>query len=106
MRCNHTDGMPRGDFNIYFASSRRGYVRAEEYVYLFYFKFKDVKEAKNTSSTLVVGLQHYIFIMKISEKITVLIYLVLHKYNSYNDKKIKGLKTEVLYFNLYFDFTR
>uniref|UniRef100_A0A3Q4B4H8 Uncharacterized protein n=1 Tax=Mola mola TaxID=94237 RepID=A0A3Q4B4H8_MOLML len=24
--------MPRGDFNIYFASSRRGYVRAEEAV--------------------------------------------------------------------------
>lgn len=34
MHCkNHTDGMPRGDFNIYFASGRRGYVRAEEYVY-------------------------------------------------------------------------
>ncbi|KAK2819172.1 hypothetical protein Q5P01_024733 [Channa striata] len=32
MRCNRTDGMPRGDFNIYFASSRRGYVRAEEAV--------------------------------------------------------------------------
>ncbi|XP_053708182.1 melanoma antigen recognized by T-cells 1 [Synchiropus splendidus] len=30
MRCNNTDGMPRGDFNIYFASSRRGSVRAEE----------------------------------------------------------------------------
>uniref|UniRef100_A0A3Q1CW05 Uncharacterized protein n=1 Tax=Amphiprion ocellaris TaxID=80972 RepID=A0A3Q1CW05_AMPOC len=24
--------MPRGDFNIYFASGRRGFVRAEEYV--------------------------------------------------------------------------
>lgn len=36
MRCNHTDGMPRGDFNIYFANSRGGYVRAEEYVYLFF----------------------------------------------------------------------
>ncbi|XP_031716197.1 melanoma antigen recognized by T-cells 1 [Anarrhichthys ocellatus] len=32
MRCNRTDGMPRGDFNIYFASSRGGYVRAEEAV--------------------------------------------------------------------------
>ncbi|XP_044029889.1 melanoma antigen recognized by T-cells 1 [Siniperca chuatsi] len=32
MLCNPTDGMPRGDFNIYFASSRRGYVRAEEAV--------------------------------------------------------------------------
>ncbi|XP_023275327.1 melanoma antigen recognized by T-cells 1 [Seriola lalandi dorsalis] len=32
MRCNHTNGMPRGDFNIHFASSRRGYVRAEEAV--------------------------------------------------------------------------
>ncbi|XP_040014229.1 melanoma antigen recognized by T-cells 1 [Xiphias gladius] len=32
MHCNRTDGMPRGDFNIYFASSRRGYVRAEEAV--------------------------------------------------------------------------
>ncbi|XP_042250186.1 melanoma antigen recognized by T-cells 1 isoform X1 [Thunnus albacares] len=32
MRCNRTDGMPRGDFNIYFASSRRGYVRVEEAV--------------------------------------------------------------------------
>ncbi|XP_031133982.1 melanoma antigen recognized by T-cells 1 isoform X2 [Sander lucioperca] len=29
---NCTDGMPRGEFNIYFASSRRGYVRAEEAV--------------------------------------------------------------------------
>lgn len=37
MRCNHTDGMPRGDFNIYFANSRGGYVRAEEYVYLFFY---------------------------------------------------------------------
>ena len=38
MHCkNHTHGMPRGDFNIYFASRGRGYVRAEEYVYLFYF---------------------------------------------------------------------
>lgn len=36
MRCNHTNGMPRGDFNIYLASSRRGYVRAEEYVHLFH----------------------------------------------------------------------
>lgn len=32
MRCNRTGGMPRGEFNIYFASGRRGYVRAEEYV--------------------------------------------------------------------------
>lgn len=32
MRCNHTDGMPRGAFNIYFASNRHGYVRAEEWV--------------------------------------------------------------------------
>ncbi|KAM6976393.1 melanoma antigen recognized by T-cells 1 [Tautogolabrus adspersus] len=33
MRRNHTHGMPRGDFNIYFASSRRGeHVRAEEAV--------------------------------------------------------------------------
>ncbi|XP_022071096.2 melanoma antigen recognized by T-cells 1 [Acanthochromis polyacanthus] len=32
MRCNRTDGMPRGDFNIYFASGRRGFVRAEEAV--------------------------------------------------------------------------
>ncbi|TWW66100.1 Melanoma antigen recognized by T-cells 1 [Takifugu flavidus] len=32
MRCNHTDGMPRGAFNIYFASNRHGYVRAEETV--------------------------------------------------------------------------
>ncbi|CAF99208.1 unnamed protein product [Tetraodon nigroviridis] len=32
MRCNDTDGMPRGDFNIYFASNRHGYVRAEEAV--------------------------------------------------------------------------
>ncbi|XP_061731667.1 melanoma antigen recognized by T-cells 1 [Nerophis ophidion] len=32
MRCNKTGGMPRGDFNIYFASSRRGLVRAEEAV--------------------------------------------------------------------------
>lgn len=38
MPCNRTDGMPRGDFNIYFASGRRGYVRAEEYVHLFYFE--------------------------------------------------------------------
>lgn len=30
MRCNRTDGMPRGDFNIYFASGRGGYVRVEE----------------------------------------------------------------------------
>lgn len=36
MRCNRTDGMPRGEFNIYFASNRRGYVRAEEYVLVFY----------------------------------------------------------------------
>lgn len=28
--------MPRGDFNIYLASSRRGYVRAEEYVHFFH----------------------------------------------------------------------
>lgn len=28
--------MPRGDFNIYFASNRRGYIRAEEWVYLIY----------------------------------------------------------------------
>ncbi|XP_026153221.1 melanoma antigen recognized by T-cells 1 [Mastacembelus armatus] len=32
MRCNHTDGMPRGDFNVYFASRRGGFVRAEEAV--------------------------------------------------------------------------
>ncbi|KAM9794417.1 melanoma antigen recognized by T-cells 1 [Syngnathus typhle] len=32
MLCNRTDGMPRGDFNIYFASSRRGFVGAEEAV--------------------------------------------------------------------------
>ncbi|XP_056288488.1 melanoma antigen recognized by T-cells 1 isoform X1 [Pseudoliparis swirei] len=32
MPCNRTDGMPRGDFNIYFARSRGGYVRAEEAV--------------------------------------------------------------------------
>ncbi|CAL9683379.1 unnamed protein product [Knipowitschia caucasica] len=32
MRCNRTDGMPRGDFNIYFSSGRGGYVRAEEAV--------------------------------------------------------------------------
>ncbi|XP_035463325.2 melanoma antigen recognized by T-cells 1 isoform X2 [Scophthalmus maximus] len=32
MLCNRTDGMPRGDFNIYFATSRRGIVRAEEAV--------------------------------------------------------------------------
>ncbi|XP_069028479.1 melanoma antigen recognized by T-cells 1 [Embiotoca jacksoni] len=32
MRCNHRDRMPRGDFNVYFASSRRGNVRAEEAV--------------------------------------------------------------------------
>ncbi|KAM4527462.1 melanoma antigen recognized by T-cells 1 [Odontesthes bonariensis] len=32
MLCNRTDGMPRGDFNIYFASGRRGNVRAEEAV--------------------------------------------------------------------------
>ncbi|XP_038137941.1 melanoma antigen recognized by T-cells 1 [Cyprinodon tularosa] len=32
MLCNHTAGMPRGDFNIYFTSGRRGYVRAEEAV--------------------------------------------------------------------------
>ncbi|TMS08021.1 melanoma antigen recognized by T-cells 1 [Larimichthys crocea] len=32
MPCNRTSGMPRGDFNIYFASSRRGNVRAEEAV--------------------------------------------------------------------------
>ncbi|KAK5616802.1 melanoma antigen recognized by T-cells 1 [Girardinichthys multiradiatus] len=32
MLCNRTAGMPRGDFNIYFASGRRGYVRAEEAV--------------------------------------------------------------------------
>ncbi|XP_047425864.1 melanoma antigen recognized by T-cells 1 [Mugil cephalus] len=30
MKCNRTDGMPRGDFNIYFSSGRRGDVRAEE----------------------------------------------------------------------------
>ncbi|KAM8827759.1 melanoma antigen recognized by T-cells 1 [Spinachia spinachia] len=29
---NCTSRMPRGDFNIYFASSRRGYIRAEEAV--------------------------------------------------------------------------
>ncbi|XP_033979452.1 melanoma antigen recognized by T-cells 1 [Trematomus bernacchii] len=27
---NCSDGMPRGDFNIYFSSSRGGFVRAEE----------------------------------------------------------------------------
>ncbi|XP_041825136.1 melanoma antigen recognized by T-cells 1 isoform X2 [Melanotaenia boesemani] len=32
MLCNHTNGMPRGDFNIYFAGGRRGGVRAEEAV--------------------------------------------------------------------------
>lgn len=32
MLCNRTHGMPRGDFNVYFASSRRGNVRAEEAV--------------------------------------------------------------------------
>ncbi|XP_028319436.1 melanoma antigen recognized by T-cells 1 [Gouania willdenowi] len=32
MKCNHTDRMPRGNFNIYFASGRRGSVRAEEAV--------------------------------------------------------------------------
>nr|XP_020474291.1 melanoma antigen recognized by T-cells 1 [Monopterus albus] len=32
MRCNHTDGMPRGDFNIYFANRGGGFVRAEEAV--------------------------------------------------------------------------
>ncbi|XP_034047620.1 melanoma antigen recognized by T-cells 1 [Thalassophryne amazonica] len=32
MLCNRTDGMPRGDFNIYFSSSRRGYVRADQAV--------------------------------------------------------------------------
>ncbi|KAM4720169.1 melanoma antigen recognized by T-cells 1 isoform 1-T2 [Anableps anableps] len=32
MLCNRTAGMPRGDFNIYFASGRRGYVRPEEAV--------------------------------------------------------------------------
>ncbi|XP_058473860.1 melanoma antigen recognized by T-cells 1 [Solea solea] len=32
MRCNHTDRMPRGDFNIYFASSRGESLRAEEAV--------------------------------------------------------------------------
>uniref|UniRef100_A0A1A8F6P1 Melan-A n=1 Tax=Nothobranchius korthausae TaxID=1143690 RepID=A0A1A8F6P1_9TELE len=32
MLCNRTDGMPRGDFNIYFASGRRGNIRAEEAV--------------------------------------------------------------------------
>ncbi|XP_010785489.1 melanoma antigen recognized by T-cells 1 [Notothenia coriiceps] len=29
---NCSDGMPRGDFNIYFSSSRGGFVRAEEAV--------------------------------------------------------------------------
>ncbi|XP_076019822.1 melanoma antigen recognized by T-cells 1 [Genypterus blacodes] len=32
MLCNNTDRMPRGDFNIYFASGRGGFVRAEEAV--------------------------------------------------------------------------
>ncbi|CAL8405839.1 unnamed protein product [Arctogadus glacialis] len=32
MSCDHTDGMPRGEFNIYFASRRGGFVRAEEAV--------------------------------------------------------------------------
>ncbi|XP_037548561.1 melanoma antigen recognized by T-cells 1 [Nematolebias whitei] len=32
MLCNRTSGMPRGDFNIYFASGRRGNVRVEEAV--------------------------------------------------------------------------
>ncbi|XP_017263111.1 melanoma antigen recognized by T-cells 1 [Kryptolebias marmoratus] len=32
MLCNRTSGMPRGDFNIYFTSGRRGNVRAEEAV--------------------------------------------------------------------------
>ncbi|XP_071770951.1 melanoma antigen recognized by T-cells 1 [Centroberyx gerrardi] len=32
MPCNRTDGMPRGDFNIYFASRRGGSIRAEEAV--------------------------------------------------------------------------
>lgn len=41
MRCNDTDGMPRGDFNVYFASNRRGYVRAEEWVYLIYVNICD-----------------------------------------------------------------
>lgn len=38
MLCNHTGRMPRGDFNIYFASGRGGFVRAEEYVCLFHFQ--------------------------------------------------------------------
>lgn len=41
MRCNHTDGMPRGAFNIYFASNRHGYVRAEEWVPLLYVNISD-----------------------------------------------------------------
>ncbi|XP_056147203.1 melanoma antigen recognized by T-cells 1 [Lampris incognitus] len=32
MPCNRTEGMPRGDFSIYFAGKRGGYVRAEEAV--------------------------------------------------------------------------
>ncbi|XP_061590077.1 melanoma antigen recognized by T-cells 1 [Cololabis saira] len=32
MFCNRTNEMPRGDFNIYFASGHRGHVRAEEAV--------------------------------------------------------------------------
>lgn len=49
MPCNRTDGMPRGDFNIYFASSRRGYVRAEEYVYPVYFDMGCTVELSNRS---------------------------------------------------------
>ncbi|XP_013871458.1 melanoma antigen recognized by T-cells 1 [Austrofundulus limnaeus] len=30
MLCNRTSEMPRGDFNIYFTSGRRGNIRAEE----------------------------------------------------------------------------
>ncbi|KAJ3605192.1 hypothetical protein NHX12_027242 [Muraenolepis orangiensis] len=32
MSCNHTSRMPRGDFNIYFASRGGGFIRAEEAV--------------------------------------------------------------------------
>lgn len=42
MLCNRTHSMPRGDFNVYFASSRRGNVRAEEYVY-WYLKIIAIK---------------------------------------------------------------
>lgn len=55
MRCNDTDGMPRGDFYIYFASNRRGYVRAEEWVPLIYVNVCDLGIDKPTEPVICLA---------------------------------------------------